>query len=41
MEFLKKLLKLLEEREDTGYDNWREERVFEQWYAYWLQLARE
>lgn len=40
MEFLEELLKLLEEREDTGNDNWREERVFEQWYAYPLQLTR-
>jgi hypothetical protein len=40
MEFLKWLLKFLEEREHTGDDSWREERVFEQWYAYSLQLTR-
>ena len=40
MEFLKELLEFLEERKDTGDDNWREERVFEQWHTYTLELAR-
>jgi hypothetical protein len=29
MEFLKELLELLEERKNTGDDDWREERVLE------------
>ena len=40
MYFLKESLEFLEEREDTGNDNGSEERVFEQWYAYSLELAK-
>lgn len=40
MDFLKEFLEFLEEREDTRDDNGRNERVFEQRYAYSLELAR-
>ncbi len=40
MYFLKESLELLDEREDTGDDHGSEERVFKQWYAYSLELAK-